>query len=180
MSASAVGAPGYAAVPPRATARAAGPATSPGDAPAARFDPARGVSREFLQEALSTQVGRAIADKLGAHGVDLARLGGVDVSADATAGRIFSFTTGLLGVFARQNPDLTEAELVDRFESTIRGAVNQGYREAMGILEGMSAFDDSIRGLAEETMRRLDEMFDAYFAALRAQLESARGGEGGA
>ncbi len=134
---------------------------------AQKLDLRTGLSKEFLQEALSTRVGKALEEKLSAYGIDLNASAGIDMSSDATADRIVQGTTGLLGVFARQNPDLSESELVDKFEQTVRGAVKKGIGEALDILKGFKEFDSGIASMVDDTSRLVDQKFDAYFADLQ-------------
>lgn len=126
-----------------------------------------GLTAEYLKEALTTRVGQALAEKLKAYGVNLGETAGLDVSAEATADRIFQGTTALLPIFARQNPDLSQSELIDKFEETIRTAVGKGFDEALDILSGFAEFDDGMRAEAERTRGILDMKFDQYFASLR-------------
>lgn len=156
------------------SARPAGPPPSNaarpnGDSFSPRFIPSAGITHEYLQEALTTRIGQAVQETLGAFGVDIRAGAGVDVSPEAVAGRIFEFTTGALSTFARQHPELDSAQLIDRFEATIRGAVDKGYGEAVTILDGLEASSD-VRQLGESTMARLDTMYDEYFSGLRASL----------
>ncbi|MFO0750964.1 MAG: DUF5610 domain-containing protein [Myxococcota bacterium] len=142
-----------------------------GDKP--KLDLRQGLTLEYLQEALTTRVGKAVEEKLAAQGVDLNDAVGVDVSPEATADRIFRGTTSLLATFARQNPKLSQSDLVDKFETTIRGAIKKGYNEAVHILEGFQEFDDKVRGLVQQTQDVLDKKLDTYFADLRSQLANA-------
>jgi len=126
-----------------------------------------GIDKEFLQRAITTRIGKAVEETLEANGLSTEGLTGVDWSAEATADRIVAGTTGMLGIFARQNPELSRADLIDKFEATIRGGIAKGYKEALSVLEAVESFDDSIRGLGAETMKRVDSKLDAFFAKLR-------------
>lgn len=156
-----------------AAARRAPVAKDEAGAPRPAVDLRTGVTKEFLQAALTTQIGKAVEETLQTHGMSLQDTVGQDWSAEATSDRIVAGTTALLGVFARQNPDLSKAELVDRFEATIRGGIAKGYEEALSILEGMAAFDPSVRALGQETMRLVGSKLDTWFARVREGLQAS-------
>lgn len=105
-----------------------------------------------------------------AAGVDFEAATALDWSPDATAHRIVDFATGLMGIFRDQNPELSESELIDKFESTVRGAVDQGYGEAIGILQGLN-MDQSVLDTAQTTIDTVHSLFDEFFANLRGELE---------
>lgn len=136
----------------------------------ATFDLRTGLTKEYLQEALTTRIGKAVQETLAANGLDINESVGVDFSAEATADRIFRGTTSLLSVFARQNPKLSKSELIDKFEQTIRGGIKKGYDEAVHILSGFAEFDDSVRSLVQSTQDILDKKLTSYFDGLRKQI----------
>jgi len=160
------------ALPSQPTTRRTSYAKESAGATLPPLDLKRGVTKEYLQAALTTRIGKAIEETLQANGLSLDDTVGVDWSADATSDRIVAGTTSLLGIFARQNPNLSRSELVAEFEKTIRGGIAKGYQEALSILEAMSAFDDSVRGLGQETMRLVDKKLDDYFAKLRESIQA--------
>lgn len=130
----------------------------------------QGLTKEYLQMALTTRVGKSVEDALKVHGLSLSDAVGVDVSAEATSDRIVTGTTAMLGIFARQNPNLSKAELIDKFEQTIRGGIDRGYQEALSILEAVESFDEGIRGLGQRTIELVHEKLDGYFAKLRESI----------
>ena len=146
--------------------RAATPTRSalPGIGPA--VDTSRlsdGLSAEFIQRALTTEVGKQVQAMLDTQGIDVASLAGRDFSPEAVAERVFDFTTGLQGAFAAQRPEMSGEEARDAFESTLRDAVQSGYQEAMDMLPDIEGVED-VRATAEETMSLLDKLYDAFFA----------------
>jgi len=110
-----------------------------------------------------------IKSQMEAAGVDFDAAATLDWSPDATAQRIFGFASGLLGVFRDQNPELSEAELIDKFESTVRGGVDDGYGQAIEILQGLSVGEE-VLNTAQTTIEKVHGLFDNFFAELRAQL----------
>lgn len=82
---------------------------------------------------------------------------------EKTSQRIVDGVTALLPVFAKQNPDLEGAELLNKFMETIRGGIDQGYTEAMGILGDIGALDfEGVESGIAETMRLVDEKLKAF------------------
>jgi hypothetical protein len=91
---------------------------------------------------------------------------------EATAQRIVDGTTALFSVFAKQNPNLEGEELIDKFMSTIRGGIEKGYNEAVGILEAIDAFQiDGVESGIQETMRLVDEKLLAFEESMKASLK---------
>jgi len=140
---------------------------------ATSFDLRNGVTKEFLQSALTTQIGKNVESMLGKNGLSLYDAVGADWSAEATSDRIVAGTTALLGIFARQNPELSDQELLDRFESTIRQGIDKGYREALGILEAVSTFSPEVRELGHKTMSMSHDKLTTWFAEQRDNLAKA-------
>jgi hypothetical protein len=84
-------------------------------------------------------------------------------TAEKTSQRIVDGVTALLPVFAKQNPELEGAELLNRFMETIRGGIDQGYTEAMGILGDIGALDfEGVESGIAETMRLVDEKLKTF------------------
>jgi hypothetical protein len=94
-----------------------------------------------------------------------------DTTPEATAERIVSGATSYFEVFKRQNPNLSEEELLNRFLSTIRGGIDRGYSEAVEILEGLGAFEfEGVKNGVEKTRQLVDEKLAAFEAFKREEL----------
>jgi hypothetical protein len=84
-------------------------------------------------------------------------------TSEATAQRIVDGSTALFGVYAQQNPELGEEELIDGFMETIRGGIEQGYQQAASLLGELGAFTiDGVQEGIEETMRLVEEKLKAF------------------
>jgi hypothetical protein len=121
---------------------------------------------------LETEVGKQLDAAFDKVGIDLKAGAGLDFSPEATSARIADFATGMFGIFRDQNPNLSEGELIDRFESTIRGAVDDGYAQAMKIL-GTMDLPDGAGDLGKQTIDLVHKRFDDFFADLRKNLPQA-------
>lgn len=94
-----------------------------------------------------------------------------DTTPEATAERIVSGATSYFEVFKRQNPNLSDEELLNRFLSTIRGGIDRGYSEAVGTLEGLGAFEfEGVKSGVEKTRQLVDEKLAAFEAFKREEL----------
>lgn len=68
---------------------------------------------------------------------------------------------GFFETFKKQNPNLSEAEQVEKFMSIIAPAIDKGVGEATKILEGFGVFDGSIKENALKTQELVHEKLDA-------------------
>lgn len=86
-----------------------------------------------------------------------------EVTPEATAERIVSGVTAFFEVYAKQNSNLSGDELVDSFISEVTRGVNQGYGDAVKILEGIGAFDvEGVRDGVERTRTLIDEKLATF------------------
>lgn len=93
-----------------------------------------------------------------------------DHTAEKTAQRIVDGTTAMLGVFARQRPDLEGEALISEFMKTIRGGIDSGYRDAAAVLGDIGALEiEGVQSGIEETMRLVEEKLKAFEDSYRKQ-----------
>lgn len=116
---------------------------------------------EGINEALKPSFGTNAAQKI--------QDSGVDVSAEATAGRIVSLSTAFFATYQDQNKDMALEEQIDSFLSVIGGGVDKGFSEARKILDGFGVLEGN---LAENINRTYDLVFDG-FAKFRDSILSA-------
>ncbi len=117
----------------------------------------------FSQSKIEEMLHAKLAKALEAEGIDLSEHQGIDYSPDAVSQRIVDYSISLYGVFREQNTELSESDAMNKFESTIRGAVGVGYDDAMKALEGVG-LPDEVTALGEETMSMVNARFDEFFA----------------
>ncbi|MBL4633262.1 MAG: DUF5610 domain-containing protein, partial [Kofleriaceae bacterium] len=103
------------------------------------------------------------------QGIDYSEQQKIDQSPAAVSKRIVDFSTNFYDIFLTQNSQLTEEQALDSFETTIRGAVDSGYVDAMGLLEGIG-IPESILDVSRETKSLVEERFDEFFAQKREAL----------
>lgn len=94
---------------------------------------------------------------------------GLDVSPEATAGRILSFSTGLFSLYQEQHPEMDEGEQVESFVDIIGGGIETGFSEAKEILEGLGVMEGKI---AEDISTTYDLVLQGL-EAFKAQFDSS-------
>ena len=87
----------------------------------------------------------------------------MDNSAEATAERIVSLSTGLFEAYKTQNPD--DENVLENFMATIRSGFEQGYSEAVEILESLSVFEGDIAADIQKTYELVMQGYDDFVSA---------------
>jgi hypothetical protein len=99
-----------------------------------------------------------------------------DNSPDGTAGRILSQSTAFFDAYAAQHPGEDEATTAKSFVDMIRGGVEQGFKDARGILEGLSALQGDVASNIDKTyelvMKGLDDFLAKFQVAPPADTET--------
>lgn len=98
---------------------------------------------------------------------------GQDNSAEGTAGRIVSISTGFYEAFKRQHPGEDEADVLSNFMSTIKSGFEQGYKEAADILQGLGVLGGDIKNGIEKTYDLVLQGYADFEAAQRSLLTGA-------
>ena len=98
---------------------------------------------------------------------------GQDNTAEGTAGRIVSISTGFYEAFKRQHPGEDEGEVLSKFMSTIKSGFEQGYQEASEILKGLGVLDGDIKSGIEKTYQLVQQGYADFEAAQRSLLTGA-------
>lgn len=84
----------------------------------------------------------------------------LDISPEATAGRIADFALGFFDTYLEQHSELEGDEARKQFAEFIGGAIGQGIEEARGILGALQALnpdvDNKIGTIADLIQQRLD------------------------
>ena len=94
-----------------------------------------------------------------------------EVTPEATAERIVSSVTAFFPAFAKQNPELSPEEQLDKFMEEVKRGVQQGYDEAFDILEGLGAFNfEGVQEGVEQTKILIDSKLTAFYNLKRKEL----------
>lgn len=107
-------------------------------------------------------INKELEPELGENSIQKGYEAGIDVSPEATADRIVSFSTGLFSLFQQQHPSLSEPEQVDRFLDVIGGGIDQGFSEARDILEGLGVLKGEIADNIDKTYDLVQEGLSAF------------------
>ena len=154
----------YRALVPQPPARGAA-SKSAGAARADTLDLSTGLTLEKIQDLLKTSIGEKVAGLFAEAGVAPAEAAGVDFSPEATADRIVDFSAGLYDIFKDQNTHLSDADVIDKFEATLRKAVDQGAAEAFSLI-GATLGEDALE-VGHRTMDLVHARYDEFFSQLR-------------
>ncbi|MDR1934704.1 MAG: DUF5610 domain-containing protein [Candidatus Accumulibacter sp.] len=87
-----------------------------------------------------------------------------DNSAEATAGRILSLSTGFYESYARQHPGEDPEQVAQNFVNVIRKGFEQGYNEAKNILEGLGVFSGEVKSGVEKTFELVQKGYDDFLS----------------
>lgn len=132
-------------------------------------------SQALLFRSAIDKISELLAPAKGADALQSAM--GEDNSAEATAGRILSLSTGFFDSYAAQNPNKDPETLVKDFVALIRSGFEQGYQEAADILKGLGVLGGEVESGIQKTyelvQKGLDDFLSARLAALQAPADSA-------
>ena len=90
---------------------------------------------------------------------------GIDFSPEATAERIVSFSTQLLGAYREQHPEMDEEESLASFVDIIGGGIEQGFSEAKDIL-------GNLKVLAGDISNNIDKTYELVQKGLQSFVDS--------
>ncbi|MNK31230.1 hypothetical protein D3C87_496610 [compost metagenome] len=96
-----------------------------------------------------------------------------DNSAEATASRIVSLSTGFFDAFKKQNPDLDDDAALTKFMDTISGGMEKGFKEARDILEGLKVLGGDIAGNIDKTYELVQKGYADFIAAHSGKKDEA-------
>jgi len=87
---------------------------------------------------------------------------GIDFSSEATAERIVSFSTQLLGAYREQHPEMDEEESLTSFVDIISGGIEQGFSEAKDILGSLKVLEGDISNNIDKTYELVQEGLQSF------------------
>lgn len=94
---------------------------------------------------------------------NLKKQGGMEYwSPEKVAQRIVTGTTAFLENYQKIHPELQGEALIDRFLSVISGGVQQGFKEAQGVLKDLDVFDGDVKDNYQKTLELVQKGFEAF------------------
>jgi len=87
---------------------------------------------------------------------------GIDFSPEATAERIVSFSTQLLGAYREQHPEMDEEESLTSFVDIIGGGIEQGFSEAKDILGSLQVLEGDIAANIDKTYELVQQGLQSF------------------
>lgn len=76
---------------------------------------------------------------------------GIDVSPEATAERIVSFSTNFFPLYLEQHPEMDEQQALTKFIDVISGGIDQGFSEAKEVLTGLNVLEGDVASNIDKT-----------------------------
>lgn len=96
-----------------------------------------------------------------------------DNSAEATANRIVSLSTGFFEAYKKQNPGQDDDVALTKFMDTISGGMEKGFKEARDILEGLKVLGGDIAGNIDKTYALVQKGYADFIAAHSSKKDAA-------
>lgn len=109
--------------------------------------------------------------ELGDNAIQNAYASGLDVSPKATAERIVSLSTAFFARYAENHPEKDPQTALNDFVALISKGIDQGFKEARSILDGLQVLQGDIAA-------NIDKTYDLVQAGLQAFVENFSGVEG--
>ncbi|KQW88597.1 hypothetical protein ASC94_24650 [Massilia sp. Root418] len=125
----------------------------------------------LLYKSALTGINEALAPDFGPDAIQNAM--GQDNTPEGTAGRIVSLSTAFFDAFKAQNKGMDEEAALQKFMDTIQGGVEQGFKEARGILEGLQVLKGDIAGNIDKTYELVQQGLQQFADSKRAPPAAA-------
>lgn len=97
---------------------------------------------------------------------------GFDPTPEGTSSFITDFVIRMFSLFRKQNPNLSETELIDKYDKVIHRAIDKGHNEALKVLQGLNINDEKTMSGIEQTYDLIQAKLDDFFSARRAQAQA--------
>jgi hypothetical protein len=127
-------------------------------------------SQAMVFRAAIDRINELLAPEMGPEAIQGAM--GQDNSAEATAGRILSLSTGFFGAYAARRQHDDPDQVAKDFVALIRGGFEKGFNEATDILKGLDVFKGEIESGVMKTFDLVQQGLDDFLAAKGVAYES--------
>lgn len=124
----------------------------------------------LLKSAL-TGINEALRGQFGDNAIQNAM--GQDNTPEGTAGRIVSLSTAFYGAYQKQHAGEDPEQMLTNFMATIKGGMEQGFKEARDILTGLNVLNGDIAGNVDKTYELVQKGYADFEAAQRKALSAS-------
>lgn len=128
-------------------------------------------SQAMVFRAAIDRINELLAPEMGPDAIQGAM--GQDNSAEATAGRILSLSTGFFGAYAARRQHDDPDQVAKDFVALIRGGFEKGFNEATDILKGLDVFKGEIESGVMKTFDLVQKGLDDFLAGKLKPTETA-------
>ncbi len=119
---------------------------------------------ELLFRAAINTLNEVLATDLDTTPVQSAYESDLDVSPEATAGRIVSLSTAFFDQYLEQHPEMSAEEARPAFADVIRGGIEEGFAQARKMLDGLHVLEGEIAAGIDRTLSLVLQGLDAFSA----------------
>jgi hypothetical protein len=92
-----------------------------------------------------------------------------DNTPEGTASRIVSLSTAFYDAFKQQHPGEDEADVLNKFVDTLKKGVDQGFKEARDVLDGLKVLNGDVASNIDKTYDLVQKGFADFIAAHQAK-----------
>ena len=125
----------------------------------------------LLYKTAITNINEALKGQYGEDAIQNAA--SQDNSAEATASRIVSLSTGFFDAYKKQNPGLDDDTALSKFMDTISGGMEKGFKEARDILGGLKVLNGGIASNIDKTYELVQKGYADFIAAHSGKKDDA-------
>lgn len=127
-------------------------------------------SQALLFRSAIERINEILAPELGSDAIQNAAA--QDNSAEATAQRILSLSTGFYDAYAAKRPGDDPEQVARDFVDLIRGGFEKGFGEARQILQGLNVFNGDVESGVMKTYELVHKGYDDFLAGKLAPREA--------
>lgn len=120
-------------------------------------------SQALLFRSAIERINEILAPELGSNAIQNAAA--QDNSAEATAQRILSLSTGFYDAYAAKRPNDDPEQVAKDFVDLIRGGFEKGFGEARQILQGLNVFNGDVESGVMKTYELVNKGYDDFLAS---------------
>lgn len=114
-----------------------------------------------------TGINEALKDDFGDNAIQNAM--SQDNTPEGTASRIVSLSTAFYDAFKQQHPGEDNDAVLEKFMATLKRGVDQGFKEARGVLEGLKVLNGDIASNIDKTYALVQQGYADFAAAHKTQ-----------